>query len=189
VGAAVFDGQTWQTFTTATSGLVDDWVLSLAIAPRPEGDWVWFGTRAGISRLDTGTGEWADFSADLPEGAGVVALTVDASGRLWAGTLGDGLGLWDGETWQFYRTGNSDIPFNTVNAIVEIEPGVLWVGTARPASVGGVLAEFDGKTWKTFEPRNSGFSGAEPLVIVIDETGRRWIGTRTAGVDIYQVKR
>ena len=96
---------------------------------------------------------------------------------------------WDGETWQFYRTGNSDIPFNTVNAIVEIEPGVLWVGTARPASVGGVLAEFDGKAWKTFESHNSGFSGAEPLAIVIDETGRRWIGTRTGGVDIYQVKR
>ena len=187
VGAAVFDGQTWQTFTIATSGLVDDWVLSLAIAPQPEGDWVWFGTQAGISRLDTETGEWVDFSADLE--AGVVTLTIDASGRLWAGTLGDGLGLWDGETWQFYRTGNSDIPFNTVNEVLEIEPGVLWVGTARPASVGGVLAEFDGKTWKTFEQRNSGFSGAEPLVIVVDEMGRRWIGTRTAGVDIYQVKR
>jgi ligand-binding sensor domain-containing protein len=103
--------------------------------------------------------------------------------------LGGGLGLWDGKTWQFYHTGNSGIPFNTVNEIAEVEPGVLWIGTSHPTRVGGALAEFDGKTWKTWNPRNSGYSGAEPLAIVKDETGRRWIGTRTSGVDIYQAQR
>ena len=68
-------------------------------------------------------------------------------------------------------------------------PGVLWVGTARPTEVGGVLAEFDGEAWKAYTPRNSGFSGAEPLAIARDAEGRWWIGTRTAGVDIYQPDR
>jgi hypothetical protein len=186
-GAAVYDGQTWTPITAATSGLVDDWVLSLAIDPQPEGDRVWFGTQGGLSRLDTATGEWLDFTNVY---AGAVAdLLLDSSGQLWIGTLGGGLGLWDGATWQFYRTGDSEIPFNTVTAIAEARPGVLWVGTAQPAEVGGLLAQFDGETWKVFAQHNSGYSSAEPLAIAQDDQGRWWIGTRTAGVDIYQANR
>ncbi len=188
-GAAVWDGQTWTPLTTASSGLGDNRVLSLAIQVRPEGDRVWFGTRSGLSCLDTGTGTWLSFPHDFdPTWGGVVALLVDSKGRLWAGTLGGGLGRWDGTSWQFYRTSNSDIPFNSVEALAEVAPGVLWVGIAPPAEFGGVLAEFDGQKWKVYTPRNSGFSGAEPLAIARDARGRWWIGTRTGGVDIYQVK-
>jgi len=189
-GAAVWDGQGWTPFTAATSGLGDDRVLSLAVQPRPEGDRVWFGTRAGLSCLDTATGAWLSFPHDFdPTWGGVIALLVDSQGRLWAGTLGGGLGRWDGAAWRFYRTGNSDLPFNTVMALAEVRPGVLWVGVAPPAEVGGVLAEFDGETWKVYTPRNSGFSGAEPLAFARDSRGRWWIGTRTGGVDIYQAER
>jgi ligand-binding sensor domain-containing protein len=190
-GVAVFDGRMWTPFTATAGGLVDDRVLSLAIDPRPEGDIVWFGSRDGISRLDTATGAWTSFNAqDLNQKwRGVIDLAVDSAGRLWAGTLGAGLGLWDGNAWQFYRTSNSELPFNTVNAITEVEPGVLWVGTALPTEVGGVLTEFDGETWNEFTTRNSGYSNAEPLAIATDEAGRRWIGTRTAGVDIFRVQR
>jgi hypothetical protein len=197
-GVAVFDGQTWTSFTTTNSGLGDSRVLSLAIEPRPEGDRVWFGTGAGVSRLDTATAAWVSFADDFDPGwGGVPVLLLDSAGRLWAGTLGGGLGLWDGVAWQFYRTGNSDIPFNSVEALAEVEPGVLWVGTAPPTEVGGVLAKFDslaaltgtGEAWKLYTPRNSGFSGAEPLAFAQDARGRWWIGTRTAGVDIYQAER
>jgi hypothetical protein len=182
-GAAVFDGQKWTPFTTATSGLVNDFVMSLAIAPRPQGDVVWFGTQRGISRLDTATGEWINAT----EGWSSIAdLLIDSSGRLWAATLGGGLSLWDGESWHSYRVSNSEIPFNTVQAVFEAEPGILWVGAALPTEVGGVLATFDGKRWITYTPRNSGFSGAEPLTIAQDEKQRIWIGTRSGGVDIYQ---
>lgn len=186
-GAVVYDGQTWTPFTTRSSGLVDDWVQTLLVEPRPEGDRVWFGTEGGISRLDTATGEWAAFTEGLD--AGVGALLLDSDGTLWAGTLGDGLGRWDGGTWQFYHTGNSDLPHNTVTALAEAEPGVLWVGMALPAQAGGLLARFDGEQWKTYTRSNSGSSAAEPLVIVPDAQGRWWIGTRTAGVDVYQVNR
>ena len=189
-GAAVYNGQTWTSFTATTSGLVDNRVLSLAIGPHPEGDQVWFGTGDGVSRLDTASGTWTSFSSDFDPGwGGVPDLLIDSLDRLWAGTLGGGLGLWDGNTWQFYRTSNSDIPFNSVEALAEVEPGVLWVGTAPPAEVGGVLAAFDGKTWTTYTTRNSGFSGAEPLAFAEDARGRWWIGTRTAGVEIYQPER
>jgi ligand-binding sensor domain-containing protein len=186
-GAAVFDGRSWTPLTAGSSGLVDNQVLSLAVESRLDGDWIWFGTQEGISRLDTVTGRWQSFTAkelDLDWG-GVVDLMIDSSGRLWAGTLGAGLGLWDGDEWQFFRTGNSEIPFNWVNAIEEVEPGLLWLGIARPAEVGGLLVEFDGDSWTTVDSRNSGFSGGEPLVIASYHGGQRWVGTRTKGIDIY----
>jgi hypothetical protein len=190
-GAAVFDGQKWTPFTAATSGLLDDFVMSLAIAPRPQGDVVWFGTHSGISRLDTATGDWISAGVEDTglEWSSVADLLIDSSGRLWAGTLGGGLSLWDGETWRAYRVSNSEIPFNTVQAVFEAEPDVLWVGTALPTEVGGVLATFDGQKWTIYTTRNSGFSGAEPLTIAQDEKQRVWIGTRTGGVDIYQPQR
>ncbi|MBN1815526.1 MAG: hypothetical protein JXA14_27080, partial [Anaerolineae bacterium] len=186
-GAAAYDGESWTPFTAGPVGLADNNVLSLAVQPRSEGDWIWFGTATGVSRLNMGSGEWGQHTGPFdPEWGGVAALLVDSAGRLWAGTVGGGLGVWDGTSWLFYRTGNSDIPFNTVQALAEVEPGVLWVGTARPAQVGGVLAEFDGETWKEYTPQNSGFSGAEPLAFAADGEGRWWVATRTAGVDIYQ---
>jgi ligand-binding sensor domain-containing protein len=177
-------GEAWTAFTASNSGLGDNWVWALAVEPRPGGDRLWAGTQAGLSRLDTATGVWTTIDEDF--GAGVRALFLDAAGGLWAGTQGAGLARWDGIEWMFYRTANSDIPFNTVNAIAEVAAGVLWIGTARPAEVGGGLAEFDGDTWQTLTTRNSGFSGAEPLAFAEDARGRWWIGTRTAGVDVYQ---
>ena len=187
-GAAVLDGRAWTPLTVATSGLPGDRVQALAIEPGAGGDKVWFGTNAGVSRLDTATGEWTSFpEAYDPAWSGVIELAFDSNGRLWAGTVGGGLGLWDGVAWTFYRTGNSDIPFNTVNVIAEVRPGVLWIGVARPAEVGGELAEFDGQTWKVYEDW-SGFSGAEPMAMAQDAEGRWWVGTRTAGVDIYRAE-
>ena len=186
-GAAVFDGRRWTPFTMRNSGLGNDWILSLAIENRPEGDRVWFGTSVGISRFDLASGEWQSFTDNFAEG--VRALQFDSKGRLWAGTLGDGLGLWDGTGWRFFTTGTSEIPFNTVTALAEVQPGVLWVGTAAPAETGGLLAEFDGEQWKVYNSRNSGYSQAEPLVMAPDAHGRWWIGTRTAGVEIYQMSR
>jgi ligand-binding sensor domain-containing protein len=187
-GVAVLDGQVWTTLTTATSGLTSDQVLALAVESGTAGDRIWFGTRSGVGRLDTGTGQWTSFPEDFdPTWGGVAELTFDSSGRLWAGTSGGGLGRWDGTAWEFYRTSNSDIPFNTVSAIAEVRPGVLWVGTARPTEVGGEMAEYDSQIWKVYD-RASGFSGAEALAIVQDSEGRWWIGTRTAGVDIYHAR-
>jgi hypothetical protein len=191
-GAAIFEGETWEPLTTANSGLADNWVTALVVEPTTAGDRVWFGTEKGLSRFDTYSGEWTSFTEGFEQGVG--ALLLDDNGTLWTGTLGNGLGRWDGQDWQFYWTGNSEIPNNTVTALAEKEPGVLWVGTAEPMQAGGALAEFtipedptaDEGEWRHYATRNSGFSAAEPLIIVQDQGGRWWIGTRTAGIDIYQ---
>jgi hypothetical protein len=180
-GAAVYDGDTWTPLPLIGR------TLAVAVA----GDVIWFGTADGISRLASESDTWIHMTAaELGlAGGGVSELLLDSAGRLWAGTLGDGLGLWDGASWRSYRTSNSDIPFNLVQAIAEVEPGCFWIGTALPAEAGGRLSEFDGDTWTELSARNSGFSGAEPLAITLDHAGRRWIATRAAGLDVYEPDR
>ncbi|MDE3088462.1 MAG: hypothetical protein KGJ80_03625 [Chloroflexota bacterium] len=188
-GVSVFDGAVWTSFTASTSGLLDDSVLSLAVEPRAQGDIIWIGSVLGVSRLDTSSGALSNFTSsnsDLGWG-GVAVLLRDTRGRIWAATLGGGISAWDGERWQPFRTSESELPLNTINKIVEIEPGTLWVALARSTDVGGAVARFNGTTWKAYTARNSGYSGAEPLAFARDRKGRLWIGTRTRGVDLFQL--
>ena len=92
---------------------------------------------------------------------------------------------WNGESWQAYRLDNSGLPSNTVNRVVEMQPGDLWVAAAQATTWGGLVARFDSQTWQVYTPHNSGYSGAEPLALAADAQGRVWMGTRTAGVDIF----
>ncbi len=182
-GIAAFDGVVWQSWP------LDDFVFTLLVEPTAAGDRVWVGTSAGLRYLDVARERWTGFEGAQNWGRGVTALLLDSQQRLWAGTRGAGLGCWDGESWRFYRTANSQIPFNTVQALYEVEPGILWVGTAHPTAAGGNVSIFDGEDWRTFTSRNSGYSGAEPLVIVPATDGTLWIGTRTTGLEIYAPRR
>ncbi len=172
-GVAFWDGAAWTPLPGAEG------VYALAV----EGNRVWIGTGKGLSRLDTTTGLEAHFAGFA---AGVSALLVEGEGRVWAGTMGDGLGLWDGQGWRFYRPGGDGLPHGFVTALAAAGPGAIWVGTAHPTEVGGTLSRFDGQRWEHLTPTNSGFSAAEPLAITWDGVGSWWIGTRTAGVDILR---
>jgi hypothetical protein len=184
-GAAVFDGQNWTAFPP-DSGLSDSLVLSIAVEPG-SGE-VWFGAGTGLSRLDAATGEWTRYtSQNSPLGMGGVAdVMVDTAGRVWAATLGGGVGLWDGQNWRAYNVSNAAIASNTVQEVFEDSTGTLWVGTSWPTEFGGALVSLDANGWKQYTPARSGFSGAETLAIAQDALGRIWIGTWSAGVDVYQ---
>jgi ligand-binding sensor domain-containing protein len=188
-GAAVWDGRAW---TALQMGHGDEAsILAEAATSAPGGEAVWFGTLAGLKRLDTATGGWQIFARSeigLSLG-GIAALATDSRGRLWAGSLGSGVSVFDGTDWTQYRLDNSGLANSEVNVIAELQPGLMWLGTAAPTAVGGTLASFDGQKWHSYEPKNSGFSGAEPLAIAIDNRGQVWVGTRTAGLDIYQLNR
>jgi hypothetical protein len=188
-GAAVWDGLAW---TALQMGRGDEAsILAEAATSALGGEAVWFGTLAGLMRLDTATGEWQAFARSeigLSQG-GIAALATDSRGRLWAGSLGSGVSVFDGTDWIQYRLDNSGLANSEVNVIAELRPGLMWLGTAAPTAVGGTLASFDGQKWHSYEPKNSGYSGAEPLDIAIDSRGQVWVGTRTAGLDIFQLDR
>ncbi len=182
-GAAVRDADgAWTRLTEPVGGKL---VLSIALERRADGEAVWFGGVGGVSRLELSTGRWRHFgSADGFGAAGVSDLLADAQGHIWAATLGDGLGVWDGTTWR-WRRGQS-LPSTTLTALAEGPSGTLWIGSAASLSVGGALTRLEGDELYTFLPRNSGYNAAEPLALAVDRTGQLWVGTRGDGVIRYR---
>jgi sugar lactone lactonase YvrE len=177
-GAAIWNGIGWSPITQTEGQAV------FALAAADDGQIIWFGTESGADQLEVRDGTWIDYPADKP----VKNLLIDSSGTLWAATSGAGLARLDGSSWTYFRTSNSGIPFNTVNWVAEVQPGLLWVGTAKPTSAGGAAASFDGVEWHAFWTNNSGTTGAEVTVITV-QSGRVWMGTRTKGIDLYQLGR
>lgn len=185
--ARLAPGQSWVSVPVGVEGLLDETVFCI----EAEGDVVWFGSVNGVSRLDGGSWQQFDFRSMGFGWGGVADLMRDAQGQVWAATLGGGLGVWNGTEWQFYRTSNSDLPFNTINAILEVEPGVYWLAVGYPTEPGGLLVRLDRRggqgteQWQVYLPGNSGFLGQEPLAMALDGQTRLWVGTATGGVYIY----
>lgn len=109
---------------------------------------VWIGTRGGLDRLDDDTdgGSFSHFThqprnpSSLSDNA-VLSLFVDQDGVLWVGTEGGGLNRFDpfeeDAGFEAYTESNSDLPSNTVHAIVQDNSDFLWLSTSRG------LARFD----------------------------------------------
>ncbi len=172
-GASVWDGSNW----SSVAGVDTQAVFSLAVAS--DGQEIYFGVESGVIEVNVHDNTLTSHPTDAP----VKHLVVDFNGKLWAATSGAGLATLVGQDWTYFRVNNSGIPYSVVNWITEVQPGVFWIGTARPASSGGAPASFDGTQWYTYLTNNSGVSGAEVTSIVV-QSDQVWIGTRTAGIDL-----
>lgn len=188
-GAAVWDGKSWRAFHEDSAGLADANVQAIAVQKKNNGYIVWFGTLKGASRLELPEERWTsyDFAKYNLNWRGVSEILVDHAGTVWAGTLGGGLGKWDGNEWTFQRTDNSSIPANSIVRMIETSAGEIFVGFNYTMEPGGTLAKFDGKSWREYTPTNSGFTAVEPAAFAVDPERRLWIGTMVGGVVIFQL--
>jgi len=190
-GAAMFDGIAWTAITEQTSSLEDNTVFSIAVQNSPTNEVIWFGTLSGVSSLNSNTGDWYNYTrqeVDLGWG-GVSDLMFDSSGTLWVCTEGGGINLWNGQVWTHIRVSNSQLPYNIVETVAELEPGVFWIASSIPNSAGGVLAKYDGTSWHIYKEGFTGYSGGETVTIDNDSKGRYWFGTRNNGISLYAPKK
>ncbi len=74
--------------------------------------------------------------------------------------------------WIAYTTANSDIPSNTVRAVVVDSSGVVWVGTQDSG-----LASFDGTSWRIYNEESSLLPDNRVNALAVDPGGSLWIGT------------
>ncbi|MDX1523506.1 MAG: two-component regulator propeller domain-containing protein, partial [Anaerolineae bacterium] len=207
-GLTVFDGQSWQHYTSA-SGLLYENVSVLA--QDLAGD-IWVGySGGGLSRLtpspDEGLDEqrWQHFSlATDAAGNTVIDLATDRAGRLWFST-GFDLGMFDGQSWTLYRTGadRAGMPSPTVEPPPHaplIQPQVVTIGPEHPAyyGVSGLaadpagpvwiangqgLARFDGQQWQQYVLE--GNHGNMKPMIVNAATGQVWGAYSSGGVSVF----
>jgi ligand-binding sensor domain-containing protein len=185
---------TWQVFNTGNSNLPSNNVKSI-LSDNQGG--VWIGTggsilaeAGGLTHLKA-DGTWQVFNTDnsnLPSND-VKSILSDNQGGVWVGTgksifLEDiglahfkvedgGLAHFKSDgTWQVFNIDNSNLPKNSVEALLSDKQGGIWVGT------GGGLAHFksDG-TWQIFNVDNSNLPKNSVEALLSDNQGGVWIGT------------
>jgi ligand-binding sensor domain-containing protein len=103
-----------------------------------------------------------------------LSLAETADGRIWAGTDGGGLWVYDEAeaVWQ-----PTELTQAFVDALQGDEDGGLWIGTRY-----GGIAHYDGQDgwqwWRTYD----GLPSDEITALALDQRGRVWAGTADAGL-------
>ena len=140
-GVSRYDGKAFVTFTTE-DGLANDTVW--AIHGTPDGT-LWFGTGGtettggGVSRYHPSAGEaggqkFATFTTkDGLAHPRVYAIYRDPEGRLWFGTGGGGVSVYDGVAWSSLDTADG-LAGDDVFSIHPDADGALWFGTDQGAT-------------------------------------------------------
>ena len=155
---------------------------------------LWFGTFAGLNRYD-GTGfsvykpgrsAWGDNVPGNLQGSVIFALEEDSEGRLWVGTDGGGLSVYNHalDTFETIRNkpGTGGLPADRIFSLAADPRGGLWIGTG-----GGGLAHREpvsGAIVRIQPPPGLRFSSVRALQVLPD--GMVLVGTEDAGLLGYQ---
>jgi ligand-binding sensor domain-containing protein len=135
------------------------------------GDVVWVGTSKGVFGHDRKTGEQKQLlnaASGLPQEF-VDSILVAQDGKLWIGSFGGGMNVWDGTNWAYHdptTTGNK-----TVIYAFQDRAGKFWFATS-----GAGLFTFDGGKWASYTKKN-GLPDDEVNVVAQDTDGSMWVGT------------
>lgn len=163
-GITRYDGQTWKSWTH------DDGLGARDPDKKPFSKNTGLGTR---SRHDLGvlSGGEATYNPNY-----VFSVLVDSQDRLWAGTWGGGLTVFDGAKWINY-TVEDGLSGNIVYSLAKDSSGVLWIGTNNG------LTRFDGENWTGYG-RHSGFADLNVYAVAIAPNGDIWAGTKGSVVQL-----
>ena len=100
----------------------------------------------------------------------IVSMHLDQSNRLWIGTWGGGLSMFDPEIQVFRNyTVKHGLPGNYILAIHEGSDGNLWIGSNKG------LSKFDGTTFLNYSQTN-GLISDYVFSIEHDNDGFLWVG-------------
>ena len=178
-GVSRFDRErgTFTAYTTKNSKLADDNVFSVHV---DRAGMLWIGTWSkGLQRLDPTNGQFENIAIARP-GAGeslIRHIGESDDGTLLVATDGGGLVTLDPRTLEKHWYGMTGKPgaalaASTVNAVVELPAGVLWVGTPNG------LDRVDRATGAvTHIGEADGLPSAFVAGLAIDGTGALWIST------------
>ncbi|MDP4200708.1 MAG: two-component regulator propeller domain-containing protein [Bacteroidota bacterium] len=101
---------------------------------------LWIGTAEGLFRLDRTTRRFTSFTYDPADEYSLNSnscstLFEDSRGRLWIGSWGGGLDLFDRESGRFrHFTEKDGLSSNIIYSMLEDKAGTLWIATGRGIS-------------------------------------------------------
>ena len=152
---------------------------------------LWLATTAGLYRRDDSSQpgrreSWKVYIIKDISGLsyGVRCLAFDDNDRIWCGTYGGGLFLFDGSKWTQYTTANSNIPSDYVGSVAIDNDNVVWLNCRyqnhfddHGLPLGFGLTRFDGTSWHTYRRANSPIPSDFLYDIKIDADNNKWLAT------------
>ena len=168
-----------------SDGFPSDWIYSLV---QDQQGFLWVGGLSGLSRYDgynIKTYRHDPLDSTSLSNNYVKALYEDREGRLWAGTWGGGLNLFDSGKEIFTRFqhehGNpTSLSSDSVNVILQTKDGTIWVGTQN----GLDRLDIDNGTFIRYTHDADIERTITSNVIDAlyqDQDGNLWVGTGDAG--------
>jgi ligand-binding sensor domain-containing protein len=153
----------------------------------PDGPFLWVGTSDGVVKYDP---RKDDFEVFNNQNSGLLSNGIFFLGRLddrlWVGTYGGGLSIYDGQSWLNYNIpqGLAD-PF--VYGAAKAPNGDIWLATWSGANqiAGGKLDDPKAWTTHTVESTGGGLPNKWVYAIAIDPDGAVWFGTE-GGLALYR---
>lgn len=161
-GLSRLSGGQFQNYRNMTSGLANDIVYGVAV----QDEFVWAATTAGISRLNTTTGEWTIFSEKNspmhePWSYGISV----GEGKVYAAVWGGGMLEYDLATgnWKPYNDPDGEMEivlFQNQGLIHDIVSSVAYNRDTKMlwASTYFGLSGYDGRNWHNYLSTDSGLA-------------------------------
>jgi ligand-binding sensor domain-containing protein len=161
-GLARLSGGRFDHFHQLNSGLVNDVVYGVAVL----GDEVWAATTAGMSSLNTVTGEWEIFTEKNAPMEEIWCYNVDArDGKVFAAVWGGGILEWDvaKRRWNAHRDPDREMEIDLYR-----DDGLIHIITTSASYVDGVLwastyfglSRYDGRHWRGWMDKDSGLASS-----------------------------
>ncbi|HEY2149782.1 MAG TPA: two-component regulator propeller domain-containing protein [Vicinamibacterales bacterium] len=138
---------------------------------------LWVATKHGLNQFLDGVTTSYTTSEGLPSNQTGPVLQ-DSRGTVWAGTLGGGLGRFDGHRFTTLTIAEG-LASNTIYALAESRDGDLWMGTAA-----GLNRLRDGHVVGTWTTRQ-GLPGNIVRALYRDHDGAIWIAT-SGGLAVFR---
>ncbi|MCZ4696427.1 T9SS C-terminal target domain-containing protein [Ancylomarina euxinus] len=168
-GVYCFDGENWINYRVSNSGLVNDYVHSIAIDA--DGS-LWFGTQNGVSHFDGNT--WVSYTASNSEfavRASVFSIAIDKNNNKWFGFYG-GIAKFDGTNWTNYLGDKYPDLDETGIMSLAVEDDALWLGTEHNR-----IIKFENNITTVISDGNSKLLPGRVQHINITENGEKYFST------------
>lgn len=104
----------------------------------------------------------------------VFSLIVDEQDRVWAGTWGGGVSVYEDGEWRHITT-DDGLSGNIVYSIARTDDGAFWFGTNRG------ISRYDGENWTRYGTAD-GLPGNDFYALAVSADGSVWAGTLGAVV-------
>lgn len=166
----------------------------MTIAQDKDG-FMWFGGQEGLHRFDGH--QLLSFyntpSIDNSLSSNVISrVIIDSKQRLWIGTRGGGLNLYQPETKRFRhlttQTSNAQISNDGINTLFEDSAGKIWIGTENGLNI----LSISGERWDVVQIHQklgdeSSLSHNTVYSVIETDDKEIWVGTNGGGISVFDL--